>query len=200
VSVPPDFQRFTLKQIKHAVLFGEPRNTIGEDEVELLRRVLFAGGSTGGLSITREEAEVLFEIADATRNSANTPAWADFFAKAVANLLMAAKGYTAPSREVALRRGRWLNDTDVDPVSFAGRVVVALSNGLLANYSLTHDRASPNDTSGNEMITASEAQWLTERVKKDGVLSQIEKTMLERVRAEASNMHPTLQPLFEWAA
>jgi hypothetical protein len=200
VSVPADLQKFALKQIKHAVLFGEPRNTIRDEDVELLRRVMFAGAGTGGVSITRDEAEMLFEIADATRDSANTPAWADFFAKAVANLLMAAKGYTAPSREVALRRGRWLNDQTVDPLSFMGRVVASLSNGLLANYSLTSERSAPTDTSGHEMITAAEAQWLAERVQKDKVLSDIEQIMLERIRAEASNLHPTLQPLFEWAA
>jgi hypothetical protein len=200
VSIPADLQKFTLKQIRHAVLFGEPRNTIGEQEVELLRRALFAGASAGSTTISRDEAEVLFDIADATRDSANAASWADFFAKAVANLLMAAKGYTAPSRETALRRGRWLNDHTVDPVSFTGRVLASLSNGLLANYSLPGGCEAASDTNGHDIITAAEAEWLSEQVKKDGMLSEIEKIMLERIRAEASNLHPTLQPLFEWAA
>jgi hypothetical protein len=200
VSVPAELQKFTLKQIRHAVLFGEPRNTVGEQEVELLRRTLFAGASEGSITITRDEAEVLFDIADAARDSANAASWTDFFAKAVANLLMAAKGYTAPSRDTALRRGRWLNDDTVDPVSFTGRVLASLSNGLLANYSLPGGREAPSDTSGHEIITAAEAEWLSQQVKKDGMLSEIEKIMLERIRAEASNLHPTLQPLFEWAA
>lgn len=199
-SVPPELQKFTLKQIRHSVLFGESRNTVCDLEVEILRRTLFASASDGSITITRDEAEILFDIANATQGSANAASWADFFSKAVVNLLMAAKGYTAPSREVALRRGRWLSDQTVDPVSFTGRVIASLSNGLLANYSLMEDRTPHADASGEEAITATEAEWLSERVKKDGILSEIEKIMLERIRAEASNLHPTLQPLFEWAA
>jgi hypothetical protein len=202
VSVPPELQKFTLKQVRHSVLFGEARNSISDHEVEILRRTLFASAGDGNVTITREEADILFDIANATQGSANAASWVDFFAKAVVNLLMAAKGYTAPSRETALRRGRWLSDQTVDPVSFTGRVVAALSNGLLANYSLMEDRTASAefDMSGQEIITAAEAEWLVQRVKKDGMLSEIEKIMLERVRAEASNLHPTLQPLFEWAA
>jgi hypothetical protein len=200
VSVPEDLQKFTLKQIRHAVLFGEPRNTVTDAAVELLRRALFAGASAGSVAISRDEAELLFDIADATRDSANAASWTDFFAKAVANLLMAAKGYTAPSREVALRRGRWLSDQSVEPLSFTARVLASLSNGLLVNYSLAEGSEMPTATDGHEIVTAAEAQWLSERVKKDGMLSEIEKLMLERIRAEASNLHPTLQPLFEWAA
>ncbi|BCJ91165.1 hypothetical protein IZ6_19000 [Terrihabitans soli] len=199
VSVPPELHKFTLKQVRHAVLFGDSRNTVTEHEVEILRRTLFASAGEGSIAITRDEAEILFDIANATKDSDNAASWADFFAKAVANLLMAAKGYTAPSREIALRRGRWLNDQSVDPMSFTARVLASLSNGLLANYSLP-DNTPSADTSGHEIITASEAEWLSAQVKKDGMLSEIEKIMLERIRTEASNLHPTLQPLFEWAA
>lgn len=196
-SVPPELQKFTLKQVRHSVLFGETRNIVSDHEVDILRRTLFASAGDGAIAITRAEAEILFDIALATRDSNNAASWCDFFAKAVVNVLMAAKGYTAPSREVALRRGRWLSDKSTDPISFTGRVIASLGNGLLANYSLS---AAPSDTSGNEIITAAEAEWLAERVKNDGILSEIEKLMLERIRAEASNLHPTLQPLFEWAA
>jgi hypothetical protein len=199
-SVPPELQKFTLKQVRHSVLFGESRNTVSDHEVEILRRTLFASGGGGSIAITRDEAEILFDIAHATQGSANAASWADFFAKAVVNLLMAAKGYAAPSREVALRRGRWLSDRTADPISFTGRVVAALSNGLLANYSLMEDGIAPTDANGEDIVTAAEAEWLSARVKKDGILSEIEKIMLERIRTEASNLHPTLQPLFEWAA
>jgi hypothetical protein len=186
-SVPADLSRFAMKQIKHSVLFGESRNTVTESEVELMRRALFAGARTSGVVITREEAEVLFDIADAARTSDNVPAWTDFFAKAVANLMMASHGYTAPSREVSLRRGRWLNDA-ARAMTFDAHVLAALSNGLLANYSLA------------DAIPGHDQQWLAERVQKDAMLSQIETALAERIKAEASNLHPTLQPLFEWAA
>jgi hypothetical protein len=199
-SVPPELQKFTLKQVRHFVLFGETRNSVSDREVEILRRTLFASAGEGSIAITRDEAEILFDIANATREAANAASWADFFAKAVVNLLMAAKGYSAPSREVALRRGRWLNDRSADPISFTGRVLASLSNGLLINYSLMEEGAAFAETSGEETIAVTEAEWLAERVKKDGILSEIEQIMLQRIRAEASNLHPTLQPLFEWAA
>jgi hypothetical protein len=199
-SVPPELQKFTLKQVRHSVLFGETRDTVSDHEVEILRRTLFASAGDRSIAITRDEAEILFDIANATQNSNNAASWADFFAKAVVNLLMSAKGYTAPSREVALRRGRWLSDHSKDPVSFTGRILASLSDGLLASYSLMKEPAPPAETTSGNVMTAADAEWLSARVKKDGILSEIEKIMLERIRAEASNLHPTLQPLFEWAA
>ena len=60
------------------------------------------------VAITRSEAELLFDIADATNEAENDPAWTDLFAKAIANAIMAASGYSAPNREEALRREAWL--------------------------------------------------------------------------------------------
>ena len=67
----------------------------------------FAGDA--GISITRVEAEILFNINDRTAEADNDPAWSDLFAKALANCVMAASGYVAPPREVALRQEAWLN-------------------------------------------------------------------------------------------
>ena len=65
-----------------------------------MRRILYAFGGEGGVAITRAEAEVLFDINDASQGANNDPEWTDLFVKAIANCIMAASGYRR-------RRARW---------------------------------------------------------------------------------------------
>ena len=75
----------------------------------MIRRILYAFGGDGNVAITRPEAEVLFEINDATADGTNAEGWRDLFVKAIANCVLAASMYTAPSREQALTREAWLD-------------------------------------------------------------------------------------------
>ena len=115
---PPSLAAFALEQVKRTVLTGcgpirsgkslEP-GVIDAADVELLRRILYAFGSDGNVAISRAEAEVLFDLNDATNGARNAPEWTDLFTKAVANFIMAASGYSAPPREEALRQEAWLD-------------------------------------------------------------------------------------------
>ena len=115
---PQSLVRFALEQVKHAVISGtgplrsgkklEP-GIVSEADVDLLRRILYSAASDGCIAVTQAEAEVLFDIDEATAGRDNHPAWTDLFVKAIANCVMVASGYAPPPREVALAREAWLD-------------------------------------------------------------------------------------------
>lgn len=104
-EVPPSLAAFALARARDAVIAG---GAVSEGDIDLLRRVIFAGGGEGSLAVTRGEAEALFDIDAACRSSANDPAWPDFFARAVGACLTAASPYRPQTREDALRDEAWL--------------------------------------------------------------------------------------------
>jgi len=211
---------FTLDQVRRAVVSGtgplarggalEP-GRVTEAEAELLRRVLYAFGGQGAASITRAEAEVLFDIADASEGADNHPAWTDLFVKALANFLMAASGYEAPSREAALaRQDWWESDTDGVAGFFAKMASAAASEGLrglLARYrepSFREEWVAKNEErdaeiAAAEAVTKPEAAWLAERLQRDGELGEVERALLRFLRDESPILHPSLKPLVDAA-
>ena len=105
-----------LRQVKLAAVEGEgplarrgraKPGRVDRSETDLLRRILCA--CNRDVAVTWDEAEILFDIHDATADADNDPAWSDLFLKAAANLMMAASGHAVPSRRQALRRGEWLD-------------------------------------------------------------------------------------------
>ena len=62
-----------------------PPGRVTRADVEALRRVLYVASSKGFDQVTRAEAAVLFSIAETTIDAPNDPAYADHFARAVAN-------------------------------------------------------------------------------------------------------------------
>ena len=123
-------------------------------------------------------------------------------------------GYVLPDRKEVLRREAWLEDTEVD---VAGSLAKTLSSiGGLFKSSTWSDAAM----SGNEMENAwaernaglaeqqkqsnpvdqGEAEWLAERIGRDGVFHENEKALLKYLKQESPEIHPALQPLLEKVA
>ena len=214
---PTGLVQFALKQIKIAVLEGEGQlhhgrtleyGVIGEMEVELIRRILFAFGGDGNIAISKAEAEILFDLNEGTSEMENHPSWTDLFAKSIANYVMAASGYRVPSRQEALRRQEWLEDTDSDISDFLAKMV---SGGLGDVWSAYREQSREDREIARlehqkvqiitaEDITEDEAGWLAERILRDGELCENEKALLAFIRAEAPNIHPSLKPLLADAA
>lgn len=213
--VPPPLAGFALDQVATAVVDGKgvlargrklTPGMIGEDEVEILRRILYAAGGPGNIGITREEAEVLFRINDHTSEADNHRSWTELFTKAIAFSLMAASGYTAPSREEALRREAWLDDTSVNLGGFFSRM---LSSSLDAHLDAVRSTSGSESYYGrrnaeleaqrasSEQVDAAEAEWLAERIGRDGVLHANEKALLAYLKRESPKLHPALQPLLD---
>ena len=213
-SSPGQLVKYALEQVKHAIIFGSgpARNgltlepgAVGAADVAMLRRVLYAYGGDRNVSITQDEAEVLFDINDATVSAKNDAAWVDLFAKAIANHIMMASGYQAPSREDALHLGKWVDDTSTDVGSFFTRMVGGLKD-VVDLYKRDNDTLDQGQLkqgiaiAESERVTESEAQWLVERMNRDGNLSEAERAVLSFIKREATDVHPSLLPLLDRVA
>jgi hypothetical protein len=203
---PGSLTTYVLRQVQKAVLTGQGPLRSGQRlvpgvvdaaDVEILRRALYAAGGDRSLAITRAEAEILFDISDATARADNDPAWADLFVKAIANHIMFASGHQVPSREEALRRSHWVDDTRPDVGGFFTRMVKGLS-GLGSLYREA-EMAVGVDTS-NEAVSAEEAGWLVQRLTRDGQVTAHEQALLAFLKHESPSIHPALQPLLDRVA
>lgn len=219
VSSPPSLSAFALRQVAAAVLDGDgplasgrslERGVIGEAEVALMRRILYAFAGQGAIGVTREEAEVLFDLNDRSREADNHPAWSDLFVKAVANFLMAARGYSVLSREEALRREAWLDEPPRGVTALFGDITsTLLANGLKGIWSAWRQEESAQaarnreveaETRVAETVTSDEVRWLADRIGRDGVLHENERALLRFLREESPDIHPSLRTLLDTAA
>jgi hypothetical protein len=209
---------FALKQVKHAVVDGQGPlmqggelvpGVIEQAEVDLVRRVLYAFGGDGNIAITRSEAEVLFEINDCVAGARNDASWNDLFVKAIANFVMCASGYQAPTREEALRQENFLDRADADIGGFMARMASTGGREMLAAYRLSvdidADWEARNQWDGvcrrrAERIDNVEARWLAERIGKDGRLQENELALVRFIKQTSPEIHPEFKPLFEKVA
>jgi hypothetical protein len=211
-SVPESLSTYALNQVKAAVLSGEgvlrsgktlQPNQVSDGDVEILRRILYAYGSSGNVGITKAEAEVLFDINDATSSADNHPSWPVLFSQAIANHLMMASGHTPVDRETALRREEWLNSADKapEPVSFIAEMVGALRSiytmALDDQERAAGQRRKKLDAAitESEKISQPEAAWLVARINRDGALSPAEQAVLTFIKQESPEIDPALEPL-----
>ncbi|MGI9401547.1 MAG: hypothetical protein ACR2O0_09860 [Rhizobiaceae bacterium] len=220
-SSPEMLVGFTLDQIGHLVLEGEgplangrllEKAVIGETEVELIRAVLYSFGGDGGISISKTEAEFLFDLNDALAPEGNHPAWRELFVKAIGNYLLAAASYSAPSRTEALAREEWLSDTSSD---VAGTLTGAVS-GITSMFSRGFFDGIFDDAHGQiekawkirnekqvmaeyeaEKLDAVEAEWLIDKLFADGVIHENERALLSFIKRESHEVNPKLQELMD---
>lgn len=217
-SVPASLSAYAMRQVSDAVIEGEgplakgrllERGVIGEAEVDLLRRVLYGFGGGANIGISKEEAEILFILNDRTIEALNHECWTDLFVKAVANFMLCASGYEVPTREEALRREMWMNNTDIDLKGFFKRMVDgSISNILKAYIDTTKVQASYNRRSEErlererhmQVEKRASARWLAERIGQDGFIHQNEKALLEFLRENSVEVHPDMKTLFDKVA
>lgn len=111
---PASLPAFAISQIAAAARRGEgplrggqrfPAGHIVPQELDYIRRTLFAYGNGKALPITHAEAAALIDVGEALDGGAMPMEWVDLFVKALANAVLAASGLAAPSREQALRIG-----------------------------------------------------------------------------------------------
>lgn len=208
---PVSLSKFALEQVKHAVISGTGplrkgkalgAGTISEGEVDLLRRILYAFAGDGHVAVTRDEADILFDIDEAVAGSAPNPAWTDLFVKAIANVMMAASGYSVPSREEALRQEATLESPEEQTSVLASLLSMVQAN-LASVQDAYHDQTIEERAMArlehqrieiitNEEITEAEAAWLVGRLGRDGRLSPSERALIAYLNHESPKIHPTL--------
>lgn len=209
---PASLVRFALAQVRHAVIDGggplrggQSRETgcIREQEVEFIRRVLFAFGGDGCVGVTRAETEVLFDIDCALSPYAPIPAWTDFFVKAALNVVMASAGYAVPLREIALQRDPSI-EHGADLRGWAGATLLSVATGSLDSVwdiyteQSTEHRALARlerqriEIITNEEITEGEADWLAARLGQDGRLTANQTALVVYLLRRSPNMPSVL--------
>jgi hypothetical protein len=218
---PEDLPLFVLQAVKESVLTPEtaaygsnrPPAVLSPADVEILRKVLYAPAGPGGFTVTRSEAELLFELNDATAESENAAGWPDLFVKAVASHLMFPRGAAElPEAGEALRREAWLEERHG-----VGRLLMGVGKSLTRGWISTgevwrdldvfgthkareaeeQEAARAREARTREAIDAAEARWLAERLDGDGGLHDNERKLLAFIRETSPSIDPVLDPVFE---
>ena len=219
-SCPEELALFVLKAVRESVLEPEtaaygsnrPPAVISPADVEIIRKVIYAGASGGGLTVTRPEAELLFALNDATIAVENAPTWGDLFVKAIANHLMFPRGAPAvPDADEALRREAWLKDR-----RGVGRLLGQVGGAVksrdipireafaeadifgtrAAKEERAREEARVSEALSREAIDEAEAKWLSERINRDGTLHENERKLLEFIKKNSPSVDPLLDELF----
>ncbi len=223
ISSPPPLALLAMRAIRDSILEPEtacygsnrPPAVISPADVALLRKVVYAAGSPGGYTITREEAELIVALNQATRGSERPDSWDDLFVKAVANYLMFPGAPPhVPTAEEELRRERWLDERrgvggflkDVGssfrrldiPVQDAWREFDPFGTQA-AREQQEKERAQLAAAMSRESIDPAEAQWLLANIGASGPLEENEKALLAFIRKNAPAIDPALEPLLERA-
>ncbi len=213
-ATPPKMSAFIADQIRATIRGRKGAAKITARDVHLIRRYLYAGGGSKGIAISRAEAELLFDLNDLTMAADNDAAWSELFVKAVANHLMGHIGYSAPSREEALAQWEWMNDQSVNVAGFFTRMVSGGFGALRDAYSRTVSGDLGPEASAYEkvnarreeliqervVVTGSEADWLAERIGRDGVLDDNERAILAYMREIEGDLPDKLSALLNQAA
>lgn len=204
-QTPPEMAAFVGEQFKAHILGKEEGPVVSKQDAVMLRRYLFAAGGDGNVAVTRREAELLFDINDATENAANNPAWTELFVQGIINHLMAHLGYTAPSREEAFRRNAWAKDHSVNIGGFFKRMVSGGFGAMKQAYSqksayAEHNEQRDQDAAEAALVTETEAEWLAARIGRDGAFDENERRLLERMRELEKDLPEGLKALLNRAA
>ncbi|MCL2716054.1 MAG: hypothetical protein FWD68_16155 [Alphaproteobacteria bacterium] len=222
LGVPESLSAFALNEIKTAILTGHRNAITGEDcppgmvtaaDVEALRAVLYAETMGTPDHITREEAEVLFDIAHGA--SKTDPSFDDLFARAIGNHVLAISPHPVEIA-AALHFEKWLGSRE-SLGSFLARSVNAGAwsqegedlldrvlkpfRSALKALGLRGRTPAPSTLAPTESeeIDDTEAAWLIAHLTREGELSAAEKHLLQFLGTEAPLIAPSLQPWIEKA-
>jgi len=197
------FEAYMLDTVKDAILHGEGQwaknrqlepGKIGKDDVELLKRIFYAVGSEGGIDISRSEAEMIYDLNDATADADNHESWPELFSKMMACYMMAGISAFEPSEDWVRRRETWMKSKK--GLDFSIGNILSGYKDLLSGTEKRDDNNPVvlNETLQNSLqkVTAEEAQWLIDRVNGNGRVTPNEAKMLFYIKKECPDMHSLL--------
>lgn len=198
LNAPAALKSFALQAVEQAVLREEGAlrrggnltpGAIGEPEIALLRRILFAGGGDGALLVGRDEAELIWRLKDATLGAANAPGWPRFFAQAIGNHLQAHSDYRPLARAEAARLEAFMDDTSSRVGTFVGRMGKAIATAPLKRALLGGESERGAETHAaavawSAQVTPDERAWLTAKLDADGGIDPCEQALLDFLAEE----------------
>ncbi len=194
-SCPPVLIRLARHSVQRAIIDGhgyhgrDPSTApgaIGPAEVTLIRRALYAGDAF----VSREEAEWLFELDEATHGAPSDAGWPQLFVAAILNHLRAPAPSALLDRNAMIGRAERLTQPTGGVLGVFARM---LSSGSDSYWSAIRQRdvqkehlaAREQAAIDADKIEASETGWLFERIARDGRRTPNEAALLEAIRAEA---------------
>lgn len=212
-SAPADLSAYALQQVAEAVAHGVgplrneiSRGHVGEAEVALIRRVLYAAGGQDDIAVSRAEAETLFAINEAA--AITSPAFDDLFVKAIGSFLLAAVGHPAPSRREALDDEAFLADAEPNLGRFFSRMLSGGVSAILkastedhsveSHFKALNARHAAAETDAAR-LDQQEVEWLARRIGRSGRLNRNERALVSFLSANASSIHPDLEPILRMA-
>jgi len=212
---PRSLVAFGLMQVRQAAAEGDgplrpgqPRveGQLFEEEIELVRRMIYAFGGDGNLAVTREEAEILFQINDALDATRVNTAWTELFVKAIANVMLAASGYRVPTREEALRSEAWVEERGgMKPAEVVRAIVKSGLDGVVGAYrkqSRVELALSRLEGEYRSIITGEEPKpedtgWLAERFGREDEISANERALIDYLAEAEATVEPDLRDVLE---
>ena len=196
-SVPQRLADFARALVSRAVLTGEGYvgrddklvpGQIGDVELALIKRALYACGGAGDVFVTRAEAEWLFDLDAATEGRAHCAGWRDVFVNALMNHLFAAGPSDMLGRAAMIDRAKWMNGKSAGVAGFYGRLFKGkfAANLMQANewdgaQKHANERALRGDMA--QALDVGEAAWLVTRINDDKRKTENERALIAAVKA-----------------
>lgn len=188
-GVPQELALFTLEAICQQI---QSAGRASSNLVDRAKATVFAMSSDGGSWVSRNEAMLLFETNDTIASADNEPEWNEFFARAIANHLLARAHPNPQSEAEALSRQKWLSDTSVSvgrlfaamPASFAKgswfeNVFYSPEKARKARYAA--DAAADQSAA---MLTDDEEAWVVKKMFADKTTSPAEQALIDFLNKE----------------
>jgi len=214
---PEDLAILALEAVRESVLkparapYGtnRPPSVIGAGDVEIIRKAIYAHGSEGGFTVTRREADLLWDLKDATAAEENAPSWGDLFVKAVgSHLLFPRPAPKQPELAAVKAREAWLAERrgigqllkdmgratrrlDI-PLGEAWRALDVFGQETAAAEA-AKEKAWLENAMAREVIDAGEAAWLIERLERDGEHDVLEAELVAFIEDNARSIDPALK-------
>lgn len=198
---PAALSDFILLSLRNLTLWRiEHQGRLTADDIARLKRLLFATGGAGDIGVTRAEAETLFDINDALGSATIEGDWRTLFVSAVANCVLFRSTWS-PDALQAGQQADWMDDLEINPMkrlrdtrSFGQ----GMRDGLAAVLSWNFDNkawtdsveAMANAQNQAEALTDEEAQWLFDRLGRNGSLDENERALTEFIQQNARALSP----------
>jgi hypothetical protein len=199
-NTPRLLKDYVIGQIENAVLHGDGPTRCGGElaachisnaECTILRRAIFAAGGDGPASVSRNEAEVLFRLKDATLDASNALEWAKLFVDGVSNYV---QGFASSRAQLSHGRMKeleaFMNDTSSSVTGFLGRAAKEAPNirnhfGKVFGRKVPEKGYTERSLEGEE-VTEIERTWLNAMIDADGEFDALEIKLVERLN---DNLH-----------
>ncbi len=211
-NAPESLKAYALAQIEATIKSGigptrapgpvRP-NCVDDAEVQLLRRLIFAGGGEGAIIVGAQEADMLFRIKDAALDGQNTPGWLQLFVQGVGNHLMAHSDYRPLSREEATRLNAEMEDNAPSVAGFFRRMLPSdmfgrgtILDAFKSVFPHEDELFARSVSAGSDAaLTAVEAAWLKTHIAADGETDPFEKALMTFLLDEVGNVPAPLADL-----